>query len=97
MAKEIDNRTVVETVVENSLNSNSVIATNIKYARIAMDGTQSKKKNLPEVFVLDLPERITQLPDKNEQKYFDLIETFVYNTLTKKFQTEVEKCQIWIQ
>lgn len=96
MAKEANNKSVEE-MIESSMNENAVIAVNIKYARISMDGSLSKKKNLPEVFVLDLPERITQLPDKSDQKYLDLIETFVYNTLTKKFQTEVTGCQIWIQ
>lgn len=96
MAKEANNKSVEE-MIESSMNENAVIAVNIKYARISMDGSLSKKKNLPEVFVLDLPERITQLPDKSDQKYLDLIETFVYNTLSKKFQTDVEHCQIWIQ
>ena len=100
MAKETEkanNGQVIEEIIENQLKENSVVVVNIKYARISMDGSISEKKNLPEFFVLDLPERITQLPDKNDQKYYDLIETFVYNTLTKKFQTEVENCQIWIQ
>lgn len=97
MAKEKTNGGSVEEIIENQLKENSVIVVNIRYARISMDGSMSKKKNLPEFFVLDLPERITQLPDKSDQKYLDLIETFVYNTLTKKFQTEVEHCQIWIQ
>lgn len=89
--------TIEESIIEESLNDNSVIVVNIAYNPISMDGTRSKRKDLPKFFVLDLPERITQIPDKSEQKYFDLIETFVYNTLTKKFQTEVESCQIWIQ
>lgn len=96
MAKEANNKSVEE-IMESQLNDNAVIVVNISYARISMDGTLSKKKNLPSFFVLDLPERITQLPDKSDQKYLDLIETFVYNTLTKKFQTEVTGCQIWIQ
>ena len=99
MAKEKEkaNGGSVEEIMEASLNENSVIVVNIAYANISMDGTLSRKKNLPKFFILDLPERITQLPDKTDGKYFDLIETFVYNTLTKKFQTEVDYCQIWIQ
>lgn len=96
MAKEANN-SAVEGMIESSMGKDAVIAVNIKYSKNSMDGKPSKRKNLPETFVLDLPERITQLPDKNDQKYLDLIETFVYNTLTKKFQTEVEHCQIWIQ
>lgn len=92
-----NNSSAVQEINESSLNENSVIVVNIKYSKVSRDGTLSKKKNLPEFFVLDLPERITQLPDKTEQKYFDMIETFVYNTLSKKFQTDVESCQTWIQ
>lgn len=99
MAKETEkaNNGSVEEIIETQLKENSVIVVNIKYAKTSRDGTPSKRKNLPEFFVLDLPERITQLPDKSDQKYLDLIETFVYNTLSKKFQTDVEYCQIWIQ
>lgn len=99
MAKDTDkaNNGSVEEIIENQLRENSVVVVNIKYARLSMDGSPSRRKNLPQFFVLDLPERITQLPDKTDQKYFDLIETFVYNTLTKKFQTCVDFCQIWIQ
>lgn len=99
MAKETEkaNNGSIEEIIEGQLKENSVIVVNIRYSRISMDGTPSKRKNLPEFFVLDLPERITQLPDKTDQKYLDLIETFVYNTLTKKFQTYVDCCQIWIQ
>lgn len=82
--------------LEEKLNDNSIIAVNIKYERISEDGTLSKRKKLPEAFVLDLPERISQIADKTSQKYFDLIESFVYNTLSKKFQTKVSYCQIWI-
>lgn len=99
MAKDTEkaNNGSVEEIIEGQLKENSVIVVNIKYARLSMDGNPSKRKNLPEFFVLDLPERITQLPDKTDQKYLDLIETFVYNTLSKKFQTCVDFCQIWIQ
>ena len=96
MVKET-NSNAVEEMIESNMGKDAVIAVNIKYAKNSMDGKPSKRKNLPETFVLDLPERITQLPDKSDQKYLDLIETFVYNTLTKKFQTEVTGCQIWIQ
>ena len=96
MAKEANNKSVEE-IIETNMGKDAVIAVNIKYSKNSMDGKPSKRKNLPDTFVLDLPERITQLPDKSDQKYLDLIETFVYNTLTKKFQTEVEYCQIWIQ
>ena len=97
MADTKEDKKTIEEVVEGSFSDNSVVVVNIRYNPISIDGVRTKRKNLPEFFVLDLPERITQLPDKSEQKYFDLIETFVYNTLTKKFQAEVANCQIWIQ
>lgn len=92
-----ENTTTIEEMVEENLNDNSVIVVNIKWSKISFDGTVSKRKKLPEFFVLDLPERITTIPDKTTIKYLDLIESFVYNTLTKKFQTEVINCQTWIQ
>jgi len=99
MPKETEkaNNNVIEEMIESEMGKDAVIAVNIRYSKNSMDGKPSKKKNLPDTFVLDLPERITQLPDKSDQKYLDLIETFVYNTLSKKFQTNVEYCQIWIQ
>ncbi len=99
MAIEIDNIISENSKddLESMLNDNSVIIVNIKYNKDSYDGSSPRKKNLPDFFVLDLPERITQMPNKNDQKYYDLIETFVYNTLSKKFHTEVSYCQIWLQ
>ena len=95
-SNEKPNNEVVENLIETSVTENAVIVVNIKYATISMDGRLSRKKNLPNSFVLDLPERITQFEDKQSQKYTDMIETFVFNTLTKKFQTEVNFCQIYL-
>lgn len=99
MPKETEkaNNNAIEEMIESEMGKDAVIVVNIRYSKNSMDGKPSKRKNLPDTFVLDLPERITQLPDKSDQKYLDLIETFVYNTLSKKFQTNVEYCQIWIQ
>lgn len=99
MPKETEkaNNNAIEEMIESEMGKDAVIAVNIRYSKNSMDGKPSKRKNLPDTFVLDLPERITQLPDKSDQKYLDLIETFVYNTLSKKFQTNVGYCQIWIQ
>lgn len=96
MAENKPNGEVVEKLIETSISENAVIVVNIKYAPLSMDGRSSRKKNLPESFVLDLPERITQYENKDSQKYIDMIETFVFNTLTKKFQTEVNFCQIYL-
>ena len=93
----MSNTNTVEEMIESQINKNSVIVVNIHYSKTSLDGSQSKKKNLPEIFVLDLPERIYGYEDKESQKYLDMIETFVYNTLTKKFQTEVMSAQVWIQ
>ena len=93
---ETANKNAVEEMIESSINQNSVIVVNVHFAKYARDGKASKKKNLPNSFVLDLPERITMFEDKASQQYLDLIETFVYNTLSKKFQTDVWSCQIWL-
>lgn len=92
----IANGNAVEEIIESSINQNAVIVVNVHFAKQSRDGKKSKKKELPNSFVLDLPERISMYENKDSQQYLDLIETFVYNTLSKKFQTDVWSCQIWL-
>lgn len=92
---KVPNGNAVEDIIESSVGKNSVIVVNVKFARKTREG-KNTKRSMPDSFVLDLPERITMFEDKNSQQYLDLIETFVYNTLSKKFQTDVWSCQIWL-
>jgi len=53
-------------------------------------------KDLPEQFALDLPENILNQANKKQNSFNDVIETFVYNFLTHKFNHEVNCCSIWL-
>lgn len=87
----------VEELIEN-VKENEVIVTNIHYFPHDISGKPTAKRNdLPESFVLDLPERILEFKDKDEEKYKDLMETFCYNTISKKFQAQIANCQVWYQ
>lgn len=49
---------------------------------------------LPEPLTIDLPDDIAA---KDGQAYFyDLVETFCYNFLTRKYGHEVYSCQCWL-
>lgn len=72
-------------------NGYQVIVVNTKYGRILNE----KIKDRPEMSILDIPEGI--LKTKNKHNVFeDNIESFVYNTLTKKYGAEVSHCQIYL-
>ena len=87
----------VEEMIEN-VNPNAVVIVNIHYFKEDRNGKlTAKRTDLPKFFTLDLPERILEFKGKDEEKYTELIETFCYNTLSKKFQADVANCQIWIQ
>jgi len=87
----------IEESLEN-INPNAVVVVNIAYFNEDLKGKKTANRNdLPKFFTLDLPERILEFKEKDQEKYFDLIETFCYNTLSKKFQAEVASCQIWVQ
>lgn len=56
----------------------------------------SKDEELPEQFTLDVPENVLNQAKKVNNEFNDIIETFVYNFLTRKFGHEVQHCQIWL-
>lgn len=62
------------------------------------DSVRKLKKDeaakLPKEFLLDLPQRIKDAAETNE--YSNLVESFCYNTLSKKFQADVASCQIYL-
>lgn len=75
-----------------SENGYQVIITNIKYGGNVIN---NKIKEKPELAVLDIPEGI--LKNKNDnQKFMDNVESFCYNTLSRKYGREISYCQIWL-
>jgi hypothetical protein len=71
--------------------SYQVLVVNITYG----NELSNKIKDRPEMTVLDIPESILK-NKKDETKFKDSIESFVYNTLTRKYGAEVCSCQIWL-
>ena len=54
-------------------------------------------KSLPKSLTFDVPATIIAQADKNKKNTIeDIIEQFIYASLTRKFLHEVYSCQIWI-
>lgn len=58
-------------------------------------GERGKKKDRPSDTVLDVPGEIMK-HQKNQTKFMELIESFTYNILTRKYGAEVYSCQIYL-
>lgn len=53
-------------------------------------------ESLPNQLTFDIPLNVVENAKKNQNDMYDIIETFICNTLTRKFMHEVWHCQIWI-
>ena len=63
---------------------------NIKY------GSEIRRtKEKPEMATLDVPEGILKTMN-DTKKFMENIESFAYNTLTKKYGAEVSYCQVYL-
>ena len=58
-------------------------------------GERSKKKEKPSETVLDVPEEIMK-HRKNPTRFMELVESFTYGLLTRKYGAEVYSCQIYL-
>lgn len=72
-------------------NDYQITVVNIKYGKVF----NSRNKIRPEMAVLDVPESISKIKDK--EKFEDAVESFAYNTITKKYGAEVNFCQVFLQ
>jgi len=70
-----------------------VTVTNIKYGRKFYT---ARGKERPEMVTLDVPESLLKVKDKDDEKFRDGVESFAYNTVTRKFGAEVSFCQVWL-
>jgi hypothetical protein len=68
-----------------------VSVVNIKYGK----ELYNKVKNKPSMTVVAIPENILSHQD-DVGKFNDMIESFIYAKLTKKYEAEVYNCQIWL-
>ena len=76
--------------------SSTIIAVNIKYhpSHYRTKKLPDTEENYPSSVILDLPDKV--LSKITESNYEDIIESFVYNTLSGKFGREVTYCQIYL-
>lgn len=51
---------------------------------------------LPKQLTFDVPLNVIEQLKKNPENQNDIIESFIYSVLTRKFMHEVLHCQIWI-
>ena len=69
-----------------------ITVANIKYGR----EFYMKHRERPEMVTLDVPESLLKVKDRDDEKFRDGIESFAYNTVTRKFGAEVSFCQVWL-
>ena len=69
-----------------------ILISNIKFGGKVLN---SKIKDRPTDAVLDVPEGILRTKS-DKQKFEDTIESFAYNTLSRKYGKEVSYCQVWL-
>lgn len=55
-----------------------------------------KEGELPTQLSMTIPENVLKQAQKPSNVFNDIIESYVYNTLSKKFLHEIYKCQIWL-
>lgn len=76
-----------------------IFIANIHWDRKSLRQYHSKYdvyEDLPSQFTLDVPENVQKRATKSKEGFNDVIETYVYDFLTRKFAHEVNRCQIYL-
>lgn len=60
------------------------------------DKTGIDTSDLPKQLVFDIPSTVIDQISKDPKNENDIVEQFIYNTLSRKYMHEVWHCQIWI-
>ena len=71
-----------------------IMVVNIVYGKEL--NSERKMKERPTMTILDVPMGIVAIKDKNEDKFLETIETFAYDTVTKKYRAECRHCQVYL-
>ena len=73
----------------------TIIVVNIKYhpTHYRTKKLPDTEENYPSSVILDLPDKV--LSKQNDVNYYDIVESFVYNTVSGKFGREVIYCQTY--
>ena len=82
--------------IESNDNNNQILITNITWNKNAIHSHSKQEDDLPTQFAIDLPENVVNQANKKGNNYKDVIESFAYNFLTRKFDHEVWSCSIWL-
>ena len=82
--------------IESNDNNNQILITNITWNKKAIHSHSKQEDDLPTQFAIDLPENVVNQANKKDNVYKDVIESFVYNLLTRKYDHEVWSCSIWL-
>lgn len=94
------NEEVMELVEETEgVNPNVAYIVNISYLPDSNQTNPKDRKNPDELFdsyILDIPPKIFEIREKNPKLYLDVVETFAYNTISRKTGREVAHCQIYL-
>ena len=69
-----------------------ITVVNIKYG----NEFSKRSKDRPEMVTLDVPEALLKMKDEDGEKFLELVESFAYNTVTRKYGAEVTHCQIYL-
>ena len=75
-----------------------VLITNITWNKDTIKHFKTKhdEDELPTQFALDIPATVIKQANKKGNVFNDIIETFVYNFLARKFNHEAYSCQVWL-
>ena len=76
--------------------SYQVIITDITWNKTALRGYRDASSELPNQMTYDIPPAVLQQARGKKNVFNDVIESYIYNALTRKFGHEVYHCQIWL-
>ena len=83
--------------MENTSDKYQVFVANIHWSKKPLKNVKkTNKDSLPEYMSLDIPNQVLHEANKSKTNFNDVIESFCYNLLTKKFGWEVTGCQVWL-
>lgn len=90
----------MENLEENGQEQFQVIVCNIHWSTSSSSykNKNSVKTELPDQTTMTIPESVLNQANKTKSQtaFNDIIEQFIYNLLTRKFNCEVANCQIWL-
>lgn len=82
--------------MENTEQQYVVFVCNIHWDSKTIYNKKNTKEELPSQMSFDIPSSVLVQANKNKKDFNDIIETFCYNLLAKKYNHEVYNCQIWL-